>query len=1124
MNLSSYAETSCFAGRLMRKTILIMKLIFFIITIACIQVSAVSYSQTVNIRQNNAPLTTVFATIEKQTGYHFFWKDVELNDIKINVQLQQAPLETALKEIFKSLPLSYSVTKKSIVVVAKAPTVLDRIADLFKDTDVRGVVLDNVTGDFLPGAIVGIKNGKLLTITNSKGEFMLKNVPDDAVLQVSFMGYVTKEVGIGNRHLEIRMELSNSKLDEVQVMAYGKTSRRFATGNITSVTAEEIAKQPVMNPLLALVGKVPGMTVTPTSGYASGTVKIEIRGRSTLSSDYPSDPLYIIDGVPLTYLNISGTSNYDVGSPGVIQNGSYFPGGGQSPFFNINPADIESIEVLKDADATAIYGSRGANGVIMITTKKGKGGPTTISANVSQGISAVTRYWDMLNTRDYVKMRKEAFKNDGIRPSLADAPDLVVWDTTRYTNWQKELWGNTGKVTNINLNISGGNENTQFRLNPSYSKATDIMTSSGSSQNASLAFSITNTAFNKKLKTIFQAAYTYSDVNANATASVATLAPNAPPIYGSNGELNYSEWNDAGLPYDYPFASLKALLNSKTTLLVSNLNLSYELFNGLQLSSSFGFNNSSNTSGGASPIVAQNPALPRFGSLSVGTNENKNWSIEPQLNYSSTIGRGSFSALLGFTLQGNIASGQNILGMGYEDDNLLGSISLAPTKLYTDKYGQYKYAAVFGRVTYNWDNKYVINLSGRRDGSSRFGPGKRFGNFGALGLAWIASQESWVKNVMPSFIDFVKLRGSYGLTGSDGVGDYQYISEWASQQNYVPFYKYGELTPLINLHAVNPNYQWQVNKKLEAALEMGFLKDRATLSLAYYRNRCGNQLTQYPTPMFTGFGSVTANWPAVIQNSGWEFSLSGKLIASKDFNWNINLNGGVNKNILLRYPDLELSAYATQYVIGKSINDKYLLHYIGVDPMTGEYAYEDRNHDGAINFNSNDLPAQGYDDRYVTVNLDPKFSGSIENSFQYKNLSFSFSFYYKNQMGVNPYLSGQASGGRFNIPEEIYNNRWQYPGQQARYAKLTTISGKPQNSLIGISDVYYADASFLRLQNVSLMYRLPDELLKNKQLSFYVNAQNLWVFTNYKGIDPETQNFGALPTAKVITAGLSLTL
>lgn len=1121
MNLYSYAKVSHKPGGQLRKIIMVMKLIFFIITIACVQVSAIGYAQKVSINQKDVMLTKVFSDIESQTGYSFFWKNDDLTKIKIDVKLQNVSLEDALKEIFQGLPLTYSISKKSIVVQPKVPSLLDKLTEVFKDTDVRGVVAD-AKGEPLPGATVSVKDGKARTITNARGEFVLKNVADDAILQVSFMGYVTKEVPVGNRIIGIRLELSNSKLDEIQVMAYGQTSRRFSTGNITTVTAEEIAKQPVMNPLLALVGKVPGMTVTPNTGYASGTIKVEIRGRSTISSKFPSDPLYIIDGVPLTYLDISGNSSYEAGSPGIIQNGSYTAGWGQSPLFNINPASISSIEVLKDADATAIYGSRGANGVILITTKKGIQGPTSISANVSQGINVVTRYWDLLNTKDYVKMRKEAFKNDGITPTLLNAPDLIAWDTTRYTNWQKELWGNTGKVTTVNLSISGGNENTQFNINPGYSRTTDIMTNSGSNKSANMGFSISNAAFNKKLKTNFQGAYTFTNVNTNSTPSVAGLAPNAPPIFDSLGQLNYKEWNDAGLPNSYPFGSLKALAYSKTSLILGSLDISYELFTGLQLSSRFGYNTSHNTGGGAQPISSQNPVTSPTGSMMVGTNENQNWNIDPQLNYQRTIGKGNLSVLLAATLSGSIASGQNNMGFGFEDDNLLGSISFAPFKLINDTYGQYKYAALSGRITYNWDSKYFVNISGRRDGSSRFGPGKQYGNFGAIGLAWIASQETWVKKVLPSFMGFLKFRGSYGLTGSDGVGDYQYISQWSSQPGGTPLYTYGGITPLVSLHAVNPDYQWQVNKKLEAAMEMGLFNDRITLSAVYYQNRCGNQLTSYPTPRYTGFDGVTANWAATVQNSGWEFAMNSNIVAEQDFSWDLGLNGGTNKNILLKYPDLKLSPYATQYVIGKSVNDKYLLHYIGIDPMTGQYAFEDRNKDGVININPFEQPGQK-DDRYIVINSDPKFTGSIENRFRYKNMALSFSLYYKNQMGISAFYSGMPAGNFGNIPTEIFENRWQYPGQQAKYAILTTTSGGPQNGVITSSDLYYTDASYLRLQNVSFSYVVPEKVLKNKKLSFSVKAQNLLVFTKYEGIDPDTQNFTSMPTAKIITAGLNLT-
>jgi len=325
------------------------------------------------------------------------------------------------------------------------------------------------------------------------------------------------------------------------------------------------------------------------------------------------------------------------------------------------------------------------------------------------------------------------------------------------------------------------------------------------------------------------------------------------------------------------------------------------------------------------------------------------------------------------------------------------------------------------------------------------------------------------------------------------------------------------------MHAVNPDYRWQVNKKLEVATEMGFFKDKITFSVVYYQNRCGNQLTSYPTPLYTGFGGVTANWPATIQNSGWEFSAASIVMSKLDFKWDLSLNAGTNKNILVSYPDLEISPYASDYVIGKSVNDRYYLHYIGIDPMTGQYAFEDHNGDGRVGGSLSNIPGQGLDDRYVVINSDPKFTASLSNSFRYKNLALSVSLYYKNQMGASAYYGGQPAGGFFNIPTEIYKNRWQYPGQNAKYAVLTTNSAGAQNGLVGMSDLYYTDASFLRLQNVAFSYTLPDKILKNKELSFTINAQNLWVFTKYEGIDPDTQNFGSMPTSKTITAGLNLT-
>jgi len=1125
-----------------------MRLTTVILIATFMQVSATSFGQRITLNARNSTLEKVLKEIRHQSGYDFLFSENLIKSSRtISFSVRDATIEETLAKCFSDLPITYKIDNRTVLLKAKEPSLLDKIAAAFiDDVEISGVVVNKKTNEPLTGATMKVMNKRIGTGTNSKGEFFLPKLDEHSVIIFSYIGFDSAQVkldallGLGEGSnafsknvtitkvkngyfLKIELEPSVSYLDEMIVQGYGVTDRRMATGNIAKVTAAEIEKQPVMNPLMALQGRVPGMVVTPTTGYASGTVKVEIRGRSAINSNFTSDPLYIIDGVPLTYLEIGGISNYQTGSTGVNQSGSFAGGAGQSPFFNLNPADIESIEVLKDADATAIYGSRGANGVILITTKKGKTGATTITADVFQGLSKVASHWDMLNTEQYVAMRKEAFKNDGIVPTALNAPDLVVWDTTRYTDWQKELWGNRGQLTSVSTAIAGGNENTQFRISSNYTRQTEILTATGANRKVSLAFNLTNFSANRKLKTNLSANYSFTDVNNVNTSSAVTLAPNAPPIYNSDGGLNYQEWNEAGLPDSYPFASLKGIANSQTHLLTANLNLAYQLFEGLEVSSNFGYNNSRNHIGGGTTIEAQNPIYNPTGMATVLNSDNQNWIVEPQFSYKANIGKGRLTALIGATLQATVAGSSTIIGYGYTDDDLLGSLSLAPFTQVTDKSGQYKYAALFSRLNYTWDDKYVLNISGRRDGSSRFGKGKQYGNFGAIGLAWIASQETWIKNVLPSYISFIKLRGSYGITGSDGVGDYQYLTQWSSSVNYTPVLSYGGVKPLVSLHGVNPNYQWQENKKLEGGLSISFLNDRINFETAYYQNRCNNQLTDYPTPVFTGFPTVTANWPANIQNSGWEFSLSAKLINQKNFRWSASLNGSFNKNVLIDYPDIEHSPYATQYYIGRPLNAVYLHHYTGINPLTGEYAYEDHNGDGVLTMNFSGMPGEGNDDRYITVNLDPKFLGGIGNEFQYKNWNLSVFFQYKNQMGYNSNYAGQSAGVMANTSVDIYNNRWIQPGQQVKYARLTTA---PANSdrLVSGSDLYYTDASYLRLNNVSLTYTLPEKLLKNKSLSIYMHAQNLWILTNYEGLDPDTQNFGSMPTAKVFTAGLSLKL
>lgn len=1106
--------------------ILVMKLITTLLIMSMVQVSAATFAQKITINQKNASIETILEEIGKQSGYDVFVGVKTLKSAKpVTVNVRNAAVEEVLKICLEGQQLDFSIENKIIVIKQKQLSFLEKVVANFSGINVDGFVLgsDNMP---LSGATVFIKGGKRSTTTDALGQFRFKDVPEDAVLQISYMGYITKEIAVKSDLLGIKMVLSTSKLDEVQVMAYGKTNKRLSTGNITTITAAEIEKQPVMNPLQTLVGRVPGMVVSTVNGYASSPVKIEIRGRKTMDAKFVSEPLYILDGVPITTLELSANSNYNTGSPGVIQSGFSVPGG-QNPLFSLNPNDIESIEVLKDGDATAIYGSRAANGVILITTKKGKAGPSSFSAKVSGGITAITQHWDMLNTEQYLALRREAFKNDNIIATPQNAPDLFNWDQTRYTDWQKKLWGNFGKTTNASATLLGGDGQTQYRVSGSYDRQTEVLTNSGSSQRGSLAVNLGHNSLSRKFRMNLNSMYAYTSVNTIATPGAVTVAPNAPDIYNADGDLNFAEWaagNDKSTAA-FPFGALANPNSSDTHTLNSNLKVDYDISDKLSISSRFGYNFALNNNRTYNTIAGQDPLTNPVGMSYTGTTTNGNLIIEPQLDYKASLFGGRLDALLGGTYQKNTTRTAATLGLGYESDDFIESVSFAPYKAINESNGIYKYSAVFGRIVYNFQDKYVISINGRRDGSSRFGPGKQFGNFGSIGAAWIASKEPWVRKYLPEVISFLKFRGSYGVTGTDAVGDYMYLTQWANIVADNPLLSYGGVPPLVSLLATNPDYRWQVNKKSEAAFSIGFLENRFNLDVAIYNDRCGNQLTNNPTPVYSGFPSVYANWPAVIVNKGLEFSIEANLIRTDRVNWTFTFNGSRNTNVLKDYPNIQLSPYATRYKIGKSINNIYLLHYIGVNPLTGKYAYQDHNGDGTIGINNSVFPGTGGDDRYVELNLDPKFFGGFGSSFSYKNFNFSLFFEYMSQMGLDPnYNTTYPLGSLTNQAAGVLGNYWKKPGDQVLYPKPSTLSD-PDNSKFTLSDGQYKDASYIRLNNLSFSYTLDEKLTKKlgaRNLNLSMNAQNIFVISKNSGIDPQLQQFGALPPPRIFSWGISL--
>jgi hypothetical protein len=409
-----------------------------------------------------------------------------------------------------------------------------------------------------------------------------------------------------------------------------------------------------------------------------------------------------------------------------------------------------------------------------------------------------------------------------------------------------------------------------------------------------------------------------------------------------------------------------------------------------------------------------------------------------------------------------------------------------------------------------------LNFSARRDGSSRFGPGKQFAGFGAVGAAWIFSKERLFTKNLP-FISFGKLRASYGVTGNDKILNYQYLDTWEPTTN-----TYQGGVGLAPSRLFNPDYHWEKTTKLESALDLGFFRDRLLFSVAWYRNQSSNQLVQYKLPSTAGFASVVKNLPAEVENTGVELSISSINIRTGTFSWSTSANLTIPKNRLVSFPGLSLSSYATRYVEGQSLNLIYAYRYLGVDPASGLFLVEDINKDNA--FNTKDYQILG--------SLDPLYYGGLENSFEFKGFRFDVFFQCTKQTGV-AYLanSGFPPGSIHNMPVEVLT-RWQKPGDEAliqRFTQLTSTSQPAYNAFSNLflkSDGAYTDASYIRLKNISLSYTVNGKWLKRCGLSglrLYASGQNLCTFTSYKGGDPETQNYLRLPPLKTIAGGIKIT-
>jgi len=1107
-------------GAFLRAFILTMQLSVILLLATALQVSAASVGSaqsTVSFTGKDVPLEQVFASVKKQTGYTFvYYTEVLKGAHAVTLDVKNMPVEAFLDACLKDEPLTYKVVGQTVMIGRKEGKSPLSEGDNLSAPDIRGRVTNN-TGEPLAGASVVVKGTKKGTTTGSDGSFSLKGVSPGMVLVVTYAGFGPKEVKAEiNGSLIVVLQPSNNPLDQVQVIAYGTTTERLSTGDVTIVRAADIEKQPINNPLLALEGRVPGLVITQATGFAGSGISVLIRGQNSIQSG--NDPFYVIDGVPYISQLLPNLGSGLLGNSGVTGNTQ-----GGNPLSYLNPSDIESISVLKDADATAIYGSRAANGAILITTKKGKTGATTLDINGQSGWGQVTRKLNLLNTQQYLSMRHDALENDGLTPSTTDYDLNGTWDTTRSTDWQRTLIGNTAQYSNINGSVSGGSINTHYLVGGTYHRETLVIPGNFADVKGSLHFAINAASTDQKFQMQFTGSYLIDDNHLPAgdlTNTAMKLAPDAPALYNPDGSLNWQQSSGAST-WSNPLAGLYNSYSIKANNLVSNLTLAYQFLPGFYLRSSLGYTNLQTNEIITGPLVAFAPESRATSQRSAvfGNNNINSWVVEPQAEYKSAFGRSKIDVLAGTTFEQTNSNGLQLSASGFNSDAVLDDIhSASSVSVAGTTANIYKYDAGFARVSYNWDDKYLVNFSGRRDGSSRFGPANKFHDFGALGVGWIFSQEDFVKDKAP-ILSFGKIKASYGTTGNDQIGDYQFLSLYSPTSASVP---YQGITGLAPTGLTNPYLQWESTKKLSVGLDLGLLHDRAVLNTTYYVDQSSNQLLGYALPIITGASSITKNFPATVRNSGWEFSLSTTNLRSKDFSWSTNINLTIPRNKLVAFPNLASSSYASTLVIGKPVSILHLYHMTGVDPASGIYEFGDGH--GQIS----NIPDTNYQtSRSVLGELTPKFYGGLGNTFRYKGLELDVFLQFLKQKAINYFFGSLPGFVGTNQPTTVLD-AWRKPGDIAPVQRYNSDFSLAESYVDAIgSDGAFKDASFIRVKNISLSWQLP-VTWKNKihmrSADLYIQAQNLFTFTRYKGLDPETLNSTSLPPLRVLTIGTHLNL
>lgn len=960
---------------------------------------------------------------------------------------------------------------------------------------VSGTVTSAEEGVVLPGVSVVLKGTTTGVTTSVDGTYQLTLPNQNGTLAFRYIGFQAKEVEVkGQQVINVALSSDVKQLKEIVITGYGEQDRKTLTSAQTSVSAEAIQNLPAASSDQLLQGRAAGVQVASNTGTPGGGVFVRVRGSSSINGS--SDPLYVVDGIPIQANDLSGL---DLG------------GSTTSPIADINPADIESMEILKDASATAIYGARAANGVVLITTKRGKSGKAKVSLGVYHGVQNAPRTPDVVDGPTYERLMNEARTNNGQTPIYAN-PDAAI-----STDWADAVF-RTGKISSYDLSVSGGTDKVHYLVSANHFDQEGVLIGSAFKRNSARV----NLDFYPVDKLKVGTSILYSRNNRDRLRNDDNISGAMPGVFAFPSNRPYFQPDGSYSKFsifENPIAAVKESdIKMLTNRFLGSVFAEYEIKSGLRLRSSFSLDNSAVQEDLYDNTLLNNGAGTNGYGLALAT-QNENWIQENVLSYEFALNEHNFNMLFGTSLQESRFSVTQAVGEQFPSNDFRKITSAAVQRASSDA-SSWGIASLFTRIGYDYKDKYLATINIRRDASSRFGKDNRWGTFPSVALGWIVSEEAFFEQ-MPAFIGDVKLRASYGVTGNQsGITDFQSLGLWGGSAAYA------DIPGVSPVQLANPDLKWETTAQTDIGLDVSFFNNRLSLVADYYIKKTTDLLLAVPLPRTSGFNSLVQNYGA-LENKGFELAIIGDIIQKPDFSWNANFNIAANRNKVtkLAAPFNVYNRDLFRYEEGYSLYSFYFHEQTGVDPATGDIQFADVDGDGEFDPNV---------DRKIVGDANPDFFGGFTNTLNYKNFDLSFFLQYSygnDQLNWNRFFGEHGGTRDFNfIGSQL--DRWQKPGDQTMIPKMTAANyaGNLRPSR------FLEDGSYMRLKNITLGYTLPSGLLSKAGIStarVYVTGQNVFTVTNYTGLDPELTGIGdnsliqgiefySLPQPRVFMAGFNL--